>query len=82
MDIEIADYNSGQIIDIMQLYPNGQLVIKYERVFWQTNSAIPNVSLPLQRGGRPTQQSNKMNNVNRGLNAMGDSLMGMMGKNQ
>ena len=82
MQIDITESNSGEIMDIMKLYPNGQLETKSGRVLWKTNSTIPNTSLPLQRGGNPIQKENPMRKVNRGLEAMGNSVMGMMGARQ
>lgn len=34
MDIDMHDLKAHEIIDIMRLYSNGHLIIKYDRVFW------------------------------------------------
>ena len=34
MDIDMHNLKAHEIVDIMKLYPNGHLLIKYDRVFW------------------------------------------------
>lgn len=44
LDIDITEKKSGEIIDILELYPRGTLEIKYERVFWCTDISEPRVT--------------------------------------
>lgn len=81
LDIEITEKKSGEIIDILELYPRGQLEIKYERVFWCSDNTEPRVSRdnpeePSRNRGPSALREPK---ISERLGAMSDVLGSMMG---
>jgi hypothetical protein len=51
LDIDITDKYSDEIIEILETYPKGHLEIKFERVFWISDSSEPR--LPRCSPGSP-----------------------------
>ncbi len=41
MNIDLTDLRSREIIKILQNYPSGSLIIKFERVFWASEDSEP-----------------------------------------
>ena len=57
MNIDLTDLPSREIIKILQNYPSGSLIIKFERVFWASDDSEPvyprNMpTVPRENGGQ------------------------------
>jgi hypothetical protein len=80
MNIDITDLNSKQIVKILTLYPFGSLEIKYERIFWCSETTEPETRQspgePPRRG--PPQKEDWGNRFRK----MQDSLGSMIGPAQ
>ena len=76
LDIDITDKRSHEIAEVMQNYPQGHLEIKFERVFWVSDS-----SGPISRGGPESFPGNRgtSNSVGDKFQRAADVLGGMMG---
>jgi len=83
-DIDITEKKSRELIKILDLYPYGRLEIKYERVFWCSDSSEPELprrspgDSPENRGA-PLKKENAHTKLTRSLDALG-SMMGSPGR--
>lgn len=44
IDIDINDLKAHELIKLLETYPHGRLVIKFERVFWSSEQSEPYVA--------------------------------------
>lgn len=82
MDIDINDLKSKEIVKILSMYPQGHLEIKFERVFWSSDYAEPEIpretnSPPYPNRGQPAPQ-NSMQGAARTFKKMSDTLGSMV----
>lgn len=79
MDIDVTELTSWEIIDILTNYPRGRLVIKHERIFWESGSVEP-VSRPsADPGNYPgPPRPNAGNKLASGFQAAADTLGSMV----
>ena len=80
MDIDISELKSREVIKILELYPQGHLEIKYERVFWCSDYTEPETRYNPKgtpAPGVPIQK--KGNAINLAAQRMSDTLGSMMG---
>jgi len=83
MDIDVTNLKSRELIKILEIYPYGVLTIKYERVFWCSDYAEPEVkhnpSGAIQQVAPPNQRGNLNKAPQRMLDVLG-SMMGSPGR--
>lgn len=81
MDIEITDLSSYEIITILTNYPRGKLVIKYDRIFWDSGSIEP-VTKPNEAAQsfdpRQPPRVQKGNQIGKAFERMADTLGSMV----
>lgn len=41
MDIDVTELSARELIRVLELYPQGRLIIKSERVFWSSSHLEP-----------------------------------------
>jgi len=82
MDIDITDERAREITKIINMYPQGHLEIKNERVFWCSDHIEPITDSPQPPMGRgypqqqsPVQQGKAAKGFNKALDVLG-SMMG------
>ena len=82
MDIDITDLTSNEIIQILSNFPNGRLVIKNDRIFWDSASIEPLQNRPQEvvRSFDPRQppKVRKENKVGDAFARMADTLGSMV----
>ena len=82
MDIDITQLKSKEIVKILQLYPQGHLETKFERVFWCSDYSEPesreNPSGTPYLPGVPATRPRE-NEFNGAMKRMSDTLGSMMG---
>lgn len=81
MDIEITELTAYEIQQILTNYPRGKLVIKYDRIFWDSGSVEP-VPRPNEaaRSLDPRQppRAPEGNKVGKAFERMADTLGSMV----
>ena len=79
LNIDITDLKSREIIRILNMYPYGSLEIKYERVFWVSDSPEPE-STRHTPGDAPSERGSPKNvGWDTRFRKMSDTLGSMMG---
>jgi len=81
MDIDITDLKSRDIIKILQNYPQGNLEVKFERIFWCSDYLEPE-SKDNHAGEPPTRGGPHNQKPQRAMERMADTLGSMMGPPQ
>ena len=80
MDIDITDERAREITKIINMYPQGHLEIKNERVFWCSDHIEPITDSPQPPMGRgypqqqPPRQQSGMSNAAQGFKRSLDVL--------
>ena len=79
MDIDITDLIAFEIQGILSNYPNGRLVVKHDRIFWDSGDAKPmprpnEDALPINR--HPPRQSG--DDIGKRFERMADTLGSMV----
>jgi len=79
MDIDITDLTAHEIIQILTNYPRGKLVIKQNRIFWDSLSFEP-VPRPNEaaRGLDPRQPPRGFGDIGKRFEKMADTLGSMV----
>jgi hypothetical protein len=81
MDIDVTDVKSRELIKILNLYPQGHLEIKFERIFWSSDYSEPD--LPREektmRAFDPRRPPQGQGDVGQRFGKMADVLGSMMG---
>lgn len=75
MRIDITDLTSQEIIEILSNYPRGKLVIKYDRIFWDSVSFEPTrPSGEAARNFDPRQPPRGSGRIGKSFENMADTL--------
>ena len=74
MRIDITDSTSQEIIHILTNYPRGKLVIKHDRIFWDSVSFEPVNPSGAARDFDPRQPPRGSGNIGKGFERMADTL--------
>jgi hypothetical protein len=79
LDIDISELQSRALIRVLELYPQGHIEIKYERVFWCADYIEPEARNPYGAppGAPPNQPRNR--SAAEITRRAADSLGSMMG---
>jgi len=81
LDIDINDLNSQEIRNVLHSYPNGHLLIKFDRVFWSVemsnNQYKPSAPSEKPEHGYTNEPKNKQQ-PNDPFGRMGSTLMSMV----
>lgn len=82
MDIDITDLTAFEIQNILTSYPRGKLVIKYDRIFWDSGNlepmTRPMAAAPMHNPQQPPRQPNQGNDIGKRFERMADTLGGMV----
>ena len=80
MDIDVTDLSSYEITQILTNYLRGKLVIKHDRIFWDSVSLEPvPSSQQVAAPGQPRQSSpGQGNRVGQAFSNMADTLGSMV----
>jgi hypothetical protein len=81
MDIEITELKSREICKILELFPQGHLEIKFERIFWSSDYTEPSLSrdYPDSPQYRESRKPNVAQDFSKRTKRMADVLGSMMG---
>ena len=68
MDIDITELTAYEIQRVLSNYPRGRLVVKYDRIFWDSGNLepiqSPNGAAPQFNQQQPPRQPNQPNQGN------------------
>lgn len=80
MDIDVTDASSYEIIQILTSYPRGRLVIKHDRIFWDSVSLepVPNPTQGQVQSGQAPVGNSAGQRMARGFEKMADTLGSMV----
>lgn len=77
MDIDITELKSREIIKLLNLYPQGHLEIKFERVFWCSDYSEPNLPTSPAEAFNPMRPP-KASGASAPFERMADTLGGLV----
>ena len=76
MNIDITDLKSRDIIKILEMYPQGHLETKFERIFWCSDYLEPETRY--SHAGAPTNPGSPPPQHRKAIERMGDALGSMV----
>ena len=79
MDIDITELTAYEIQRILSNYPRGRLVVKYDRIFWDSGNLepvpSPNGAAPqMNPQQQPPRQPNQGSEIGQRFQRMSDTL--------
>jgi hypothetical protein len=80
MDIDVTNVKSRELVKILNLYPQGHLEIKFERIFWSSDYSEPDLPRdePVVRAFDPRRPPQGKGGVGRTFERMADTLGSMV----
>jgi hypothetical protein len=80
MDIDVTNVKSRELIKILNLYPQGHLEIKFERIFWSSDYSEPDLPRdePVVRAFDPRRPPQGKGNAGQVFQRMSDTLGSMV----
>jgi hypothetical protein len=80
MDIDVTNTKSRELVKILNLYPQGHLEIKFERIFWSSDYSEPDLPRdePVVRAFDPRRPPQGKGNAGQAFQRMSDTLGSMV----